>query len=98
MPFMSFDALIILDIYVTCQVFFQKIIMNIFSVRLKELRAKKQLMQQTVANDCNLSVRQLIRYEQGVSEPTLTGLIILSRYFNVSIDYLVGESDNPKRR
>lgn len=95
---MSFDTLIILDIYITCQVFFLKFLMNIFSTRLKELRTKKQLMQQTVANDCNLSVRQLIRYEQGTSEPTLTALITLSRYFNISVDYLVGESDNPKRR
>lgn len=64
--------------------------MKNFSERLKELRAKKNVMQSTLANQCGLSVRQIIRYEQGISEPTLSVLIALADFFDVSLDYLVG--------
>lgn len=35
------------------------------------------------------------RYEHGDSEPSTQKLIALAKYFNVSIDYLVGRTDNP---
>lgn len=90
---MSFDVLIMLDIYVICQALFRKIFMNTFALRLKELRTLKNLMQITVATACGLSVRQLIRYEQGTSEPTLSVLLTLADFFEVSLDYLCGRSD-----
>ncbi len=37
-------------------------------------------------------------YEAGASEPTLSILIALADYFDVSLDYLVGRSDIKERR
>jgi transcriptional regulator with XRE-family HTH domain len=37
-------------------------------------------------------------YEQGEREPPIAKLIALADYFDVSIDYLVGRSDEPGRR
>lgn len=64
--------------------------MKNFSERLKMLRTQKNVLQSQLAKECNLSVRQIIRYEQGVSEPTMSALIALADYFDVSLDYLVG--------
>lgn len=64
--------------------------MKKFSERLKELRTEKNVMQFTLAYQCGLSARQIIRYEQGTSEPTLSALIKLADFFDVSLDYLVG--------
>lgn len=52
--------------------------MKKFSERLKELRTEKNVMQFTLAYQCGLSARQIIRYEQGTSEPTLSALIKLA--------------------
>ena len=65
-------------------------IMKNFSENLKKLRNSKKIMQSTLAEYCKVSVRQIIRYEQGVSEPTLSVLISLADFFNVSLDELVG--------
>ena len=44
----------------------------------------------------NLSLRAYQYYERGQREPTASVLIALADYFDVSIDYLVGRTDNPK--
>lgn len=70
--------------------------MKKFSDNLKNLRLEKNLKQSELAIACNLSIRQIIRYEQGISEPTLSVLISLAQFFSVSLDYLCGLSDNMK--
>lgn len=70
--------------------------MKKFSDNLKNLRLEKNLKQSELATACNLSIRQIIRYEQGISEPTLSVLISLAQFFSVSLDYLCGLSDNMK--
>jgi len=67
------------------------------SKRIKELRTTKNVLQQTLADNLNLSLRGYQRYERGEREPSASTLIALADYFDVSIDYLVGRSDNPKR-
>lgn len=58
-------------------------------VGLKEIRKKKNLNQQKVALDLNISREALSHYENGKREPSLSMLVTMSKYFNVSIDYLI---------
>ena len=71
--------------------------MNIFSERLKNTRLYRNLSQSALAERSALSVRQIIRYEQGVSDPTVTAAISMCKALGVSLDYLCGLSDNPHR-
>ena len=68
-----------------------------FSERLKELRKSKKINQTILANAVNLNIKQIQRYEGGSNEPTLSVLIARADYFDVSLDYLVGRSDDPRR-
>lgn len=68
-----------------------------FDTRLKFVRTERHLTQSDVAKVLDITVRQYQRYESGEQTTTLENLITLARYFNVSIDYLVGETDNPNR-
>jgi len=61
--------------------------------RLRELREAKHLNQQGLALKLSMSQPSISYYETGERKPDLDTLIILSDYFNVSIDYLVGRSD-----
>lgn len=64
---------------------------------LKEIRKKKKLSQLKVAMDLNISREALSYYENGKRNPDLEMLVAMSRYFNVSIDYLItGEEFKPK--
>jgi len=68
-----------------------------FANRLKQLRKEKKLKQTDMAVLLELTTRHYQEIEYGkVNIPTLT-LIKLADYFNVSLDYLVGRSDDPTR-
>jgi len=69
--------------------------MIIFPERLKELRRKHKLSQASLADVLKVSQRQVSNYEGGQDTPPLPSLIALADYFQVSLDYLVGRSDNP---
>ncbi len=70
----------------------------IFSTRLKELRQNHKVSQQELADLLGVSTRAWRFYESGEREPNISGLIALADYFNVSLDYLVGRSDDSIRR
>lgn len=65
-------------------------------IRLKELRAKRRISQVKLALDLNMSQNSISRYETGEREADYDTLIALADYFGVSIDYLLGRTDNPK--
>ena len=44
----------------------------------------------------DITERQYNRYETGITGLSVQKLILLADYFGVSIDYLVGRTDNPK--
>lgn len=69
-----------------------------FSTRLRELRKSKNVNQTALGNDVGVTLKQIQRYEHGLNEPTLSVLIALADYFNVSLDYLCGRSDVRERR
>ena len=65
-------------------------------VRLKELRKKKGVSQLRMATDLNTTQNTISRYETGEREPGVAELIKIADYFNVSVDYLIGRTENPK--
>lgn len=66
-----------------------------FSEQLKICRTKANTTQKELAKQIGLSERAYQHYESGTREPTLGNIIALADYFDVSLDYLVGRSDNP---
>ena len=65
-------------------------------MRLKELRRKKGLSQLRLAIELNTTQNTISRYETGEREPGISELIKLADYFNVSIDYLLERTDDPR--
>ena len=57
--------------------------------RLKELRVEKGYTQRQVAIAIGCSVNNYSRYERGEREPDIYTLKALSKYFEVSIDYIL---------
>ena len=65
--------------------------------RIKELRQQNNLTQVRLAMDLNISQNTLSRYETGEREASYETLKLIADYFDVSIDYLLHLTDNPKR-
>ena len=58
-------------------------------IGLKEIRKKKRLSQLKVAFDLSISREAISYYENGKRSPSIEMLITFSKYYNVSIDYLI---------
>lgn len=67
-------------------------------MRLKELRKQKQITQLKMAMDLNMNQNTISRYENEEREAGYKELIAIADYFNVSIDYLLGRSNDPTFR
>lgn len=65
-------------------------------MRLKELREKKGISQLKLALDLSMNQNSISRYENGVRQADYVTLIKLANYFDVSVDYLLGITDNPE--
>lgn len=61
--------------------------------RLKELRKEKRLSQLKLALDLNMNQNSISRYENMEREADYETLVRFADYFNVSIDYLLGRTD-----
>lgn len=57
---------------------------------LKELRMEKGISQKKLATDIGVSIGLICYWETGQSEPTLSNIIKLAKYFGVTSDYLLG--------
>lgn len=68
-----------------------------FMKGLKQIRKERKLNQLKVAMDLNISREVLSYYENGKREPSIDILNKLSKYFNVSIDYLINGEEFSKR-
>ncbi|MBE6084732.1 MAG: helix-turn-helix transcriptional regulator [Selenomonas ruminantium] len=64
--------------------------------RIKDTRLSKGLTQKQVADELGISVVAIQNYENGRRKPAYDVLIALADYFDVSLDYLVGRTDNPE--
>lgn len=65
--------------------------------RIKELRKDAHISQQQLADVIQISQQSINKYENHNVQPDLQTLIRIAEYFNVSVDYLIGFSDYPKR-
>lgn len=72
--------------------------MKIFGERLKKLRSNRHMTQDELGEIFNPPLAQstIGTYERGVRQPSLENLIVISNYFNVSIDYLLGITDEER--
>lgn len=64
---------------------------------LKIIRRKYNLNQLKVAMDLNISREALSHYENGKRDPNIDMLKKLSKYFNVSIDFLINGEEFKKQ-
>lgn len=66
-----------------------------FASRLKELRISKNLTMESLAKDLNTTRATISNFENEQRKPSLDMVIKIADYFQVSIDYLVGRTDDP---
>ena len=64
--------------------------------RLKQLRKERGISQVRLSIDLNMGQNTISRYENEVHQADYKTLILFADYFNVSIDYLLGRTDNPE--
>lgn len=61
--------------------------------RIAELRKEKGLNQIGLGLKLNVSQKMISAYESGLHQPSIDTLLELSKIFNVSVDYIIGNSD-----
>ena len=65
--------------------------------RLRDLREDNDKTQADIANVLGTARQQYARYETGIQELPMHHFITLARYYNVSLDYLAGLIDEPRK-
>ena len=65
-------------------------------MRLKALREKRGISQLKLAMDLDMNQNSISRYKTGAREADYKSIIKFADYFDVSIDYLLERTDNPK--
>ena len=65
--------------------------------RLRDLREDRDLLQRQVAERLRCSQRVYSKYERGERNIPTDILIRLSEFYDVSVDYLLGLTNNPRR-
>jgi transcriptional regulator with XRE-family HTH domain len=69
-----------------------------FSSRLKQLREQENLSTQKLAEAIGLKSKgSITQFEKSLTTPSADTLIALADFFDVSLDYIVGRSDDPGR-
>ena len=69
--------------------------MSIIQEHIIMLRKSANTTQKSLAKEIGVSEIAIQRYEYGTRKPTIDVLISLADYFDVSLDYLTGRTDNP---
>ena len=65
--------------------------------RIRDMREDRDMNQTQIAKILGMSQTGYSKYETGENDIPTTILIKLARFYNTSVDYLLGETDNPKR-
>lgn len=64
--------------------------------KIKTLREEAQLSQDDLAKLINASQQSVSRWENNVTEPSISFCVALADYFQISLDTLVGRNSNNK--
>ncbi|WP_440587710.1 helix-turn-helix domain-containing protein [Wujia sp.] len=64
-----------------------------YTERIRMLRENNNLTQQFIANLLHIGQRTYCDYESGKTRIPLDSIIILAKYYNVSLDYITGVSN-----
>ncbi len=65
-----------------------------YRLRIRDLREDHDKTQQNIADILGTSQTMYARYERGASELPIRHLICLALYYNVSMEYIVGLTDD----
>ncbi len=68
--------------------------LSVFGERLRLLRKEQKLTQRQMGDLLCITERNYQRLEYGKTNVTATTLMFLGDYFHVSVDYLLGRTDN----
>lgn len=63
-------------------------------LRLRELRIEREFTQEKMANAFQISRQVYANYENSINQPSIEMLIFMADYFQCSVDYLLGRSDD----
>lgn len=72
--------------------------MEKWNVRIKKIRKLHNLTQKQVAISLGIAEQAYQRYEYGKVSPGIDFLLALADFYKVSLDYLVGRSDDPEMK
>lgn len=64
-----------------------------FSQRLKQIREENDYTRQELATAIHVTTATISNYENGNREPDIKTLLLISDYLDVSVDYLLGQTD-----
>ena len=64
--------------------------------KLKELRKKNHISQVRLSMEMNMAQNTISQYENEIRQADYETLIAFADFFDVSVDYLLGRTDNPK--
>ncbi|EJR77591.1 XRE family transcriptional regulator [Bacillus sp. BI3] len=70
--------------------------LEVFGQNLKKLRKSRDLTQEQLGEQLNLSRNQINNYENAMFEPSMETLLQISSFFNVSLDLLCNGYSNTK--
>ena len=69
-----------------------------YTEKLRGLREDNDLTQAQIAKVLNTSQTMYARYERGANELPIRHLVTLCKFYNVSADYLLSTTPDPKRK
>lgn len=64
-----------------------------YNERIREIREDHSLTQQKIADLLHIGQRTYADYESGKTRIPVDSLLVLARYYNVSVDYISGASN-----
>lgn len=70
--------------------------MKVCGERMRALRESMNYSQMKVAEIFGVGQSSVVRYEKGEASPSLELLVKMADYYDVSLDYILGRTDNPQ--
>ena len=70
--------------------------MRIIAKRLKDFREGLGISQKKIAEKIGITQTSVYRYENDLADPSTKALLWYANYFDVSLDYIFGRTDNPQ--